>query len=181
MQRKVTLATCSLAQWSMDFEGNLRRILESIRLAKEQGGKVNFFFVDVLSLNSFHLCRPLQYLYTSQYTLAIFILYNIPLLSLYSTIYLCYFFLYNIPLLFLYSTIYTSAIFILYNIPLLFLYSTIYLCYFYTLQYTFAIFILYNISLLSLFLTIYLCNILYITIFIDCNIYNITIEATKNS
>ncbi|XP_012555047.1 glutamine-dependent NAD(+) synthetase isoform X1 [Hydra vulgaris] len=39
MQRKVTLATCSLAQWSMDFEGNLRRILESIRLAKEQGAR----------------------------------------------------------------------------------------------------------------------------------------------
>ena len=137
MQRKVTLATCSLAQWSMDFEGNLRRILESIRLAKEQGGKVNFFFVDVLSLNSFHLCRPLQYLYTSQYTLAIFILYNIPLLSLYSTIYLCY----------LYTLQYTFAIFILYNIPLLFLYSTIYLCYLYTLQYIFAIFILNNIPL----------------------------------
>ncbi|XP_057308920.1 glutamine-dependent NAD(+) synthetase-like [Hydractinia symbiolongicarpus] len=37
MGRKVTLATCSLAQWALDFEGNLRRILESIRIAKERG------------------------------------------------------------------------------------------------------------------------------------------------
>ena len=32
----VTLATCNLDQWAMDFEGNLKRILESIRLAKEK-------------------------------------------------------------------------------------------------------------------------------------------------
>ena len=38
MPRKVTIATCSLSQWAMDFEGNLRRILESVRLAKELGG-----------------------------------------------------------------------------------------------------------------------------------------------
>ena len=29
MGRKITLATCSLNQWAMDFEGNLRRILLS--------------------------------------------------------------------------------------------------------------------------------------------------------
>ena len=39
MGRKVTIATCSLAQWAMDFEGNLRRILESIRQAKEKGAR----------------------------------------------------------------------------------------------------------------------------------------------
>ena len=43
MGRKVTLATCSLAQWALDFEGNLRRILESIRIAKDKGGMFSFF------------------------------------------------------------------------------------------------------------------------------------------
>jgi len=37
--RKVKLAACSLAQWAMDFEGNLRRILESIRISKERGAR----------------------------------------------------------------------------------------------------------------------------------------------
>ena len=39
MGRKVTLATCSLNQWAMDFDGNLQRILESIKIAKERGAK----------------------------------------------------------------------------------------------------------------------------------------------
>jgi hypothetical protein len=34
------VATCSLNQWALDFEGNLKRILESIRLAKKQGAKL---------------------------------------------------------------------------------------------------------------------------------------------
>lgn len=38
MGRKITLATCTLNQWAMDFEGNFKRILESI------------FFI-ILSLN----------------------------------------------------------------------------------------------------------------------------------
>ena len=29
MGRKVTLATCSLNQWALDFDGNLRRIVKS--------------------------------------------------------------------------------------------------------------------------------------------------------
>jgi NAD+ synthase (glutamine-hydrolysing) len=29
-----TLATCNLNQWALDFEGNLERISESIRIAK---------------------------------------------------------------------------------------------------------------------------------------------------
>jgi NAD+ synthase (glutamine-hydrolysing) len=33
----VVLATCNLAQWAMDFEGNLQRIKESILLAKQKG------------------------------------------------------------------------------------------------------------------------------------------------
>ncbi|KAL3066144.1 hypothetical protein OYC64_016150 [Pagothenia borchgrevinki] len=39
MGRKVTLATCSLNQWALDFEGNLQRILESIEIAKAHGAK----------------------------------------------------------------------------------------------------------------------------------------------
>jgi hypothetical protein len=35
--RLVTVATCSLAQWALDFEGNLERIKESIRQARSQG------------------------------------------------------------------------------------------------------------------------------------------------
>lgn len=37
MGRKATLACCSLNQWALDFEGNLKRILESIKIAKEKG------------------------------------------------------------------------------------------------------------------------------------------------
>eukprot|EP00775_Hariotina_reticulata_P006615 gene6615-6843_t len=38
MRRRVaTLATCSLNQWAMDFEGNLRRIQDSIVAAKQAG------------------------------------------------------------------------------------------------------------------------------------------------
>ncbi|TNM90520.1 glutamine-dependent NAD(+) synthetase isoform X1 [Takifugu flavidus] len=39
MGRKVTVATCSLNQWALDFEGNLRRILQSIEIAKSRGAK----------------------------------------------------------------------------------------------------------------------------------------------
>lgn len=37
MGRKVTVAVCTLNQWALDFAGNVARILESIRLAKEAG------------------------------------------------------------------------------------------------------------------------------------------------
>lgn len=33
----VTLATCNLNQWALDFDGNLRRTKESIRVARERG------------------------------------------------------------------------------------------------------------------------------------------------
>lgn len=36
-RRLATLATCSLNQWAMDFEGNLKRILDSIKAAKKAG------------------------------------------------------------------------------------------------------------------------------------------------
>ncbi len=35
----VTLATCNLNQWALDFGGNLERIAESIRTAKERGAR----------------------------------------------------------------------------------------------------------------------------------------------
>ncbi len=34
-----TLATCNLNQWALDFEGNLARIIESIRIGTEQGAR----------------------------------------------------------------------------------------------------------------------------------------------
>jgi NAD+ synthase (glutamine-hydrolysing) len=37
MGHLITLATCSLNQWALDFEGNYQRILESIAIAKERG------------------------------------------------------------------------------------------------------------------------------------------------
>ncbi|KAI8084031.1 uncharacterized protein B0P05DRAFT_535923 [Gilbertella persicaria] len=40
MGHLITLATCSLNQWALDFEGNLERILTSIRIAKEKGAKL---------------------------------------------------------------------------------------------------------------------------------------------
>ncbi|XP_032417359.1 glutamine-dependent NAD(+) synthetase isoform X3 [Xiphophorus hellerii] len=39
MGRKVTLSTCSLNQWVLDFEGNAERILKSIEVAKANGAK----------------------------------------------------------------------------------------------------------------------------------------------
>ena len=33
----VTVATCNLNQWALDFDGNLQRIIESINIAKEKG------------------------------------------------------------------------------------------------------------------------------------------------
>ncbi|XP_070421865.1 glutamine-dependent NAD(+) synthetase isoform X1 [Equus przewalskii] len=39
MGRKVTVATCSLNQWALDFEGNLQRILKSIEIAKHKGAR----------------------------------------------------------------------------------------------------------------------------------------------
>lgn len=37
MGRKVTLATCTLNQWAMDFDGNARRITQSIIESHAQG------------------------------------------------------------------------------------------------------------------------------------------------
>ena len=35
--RVITLATCNLDQWAMDFKGNLERVIESIKRARELG------------------------------------------------------------------------------------------------------------------------------------------------
>ncbi|KAG0681095.1 Glutamine-dependent NAD(+) synthetase [Kluyveromyces marxianus] len=40
MSQLITVATCNLNQWALDFEGNRDRILESIRIAKERGAKL---------------------------------------------------------------------------------------------------------------------------------------------
>jgi NAD+ synthase (glutamine-hydrolysing) len=40
MGHLITVAACQLNQWAMDFDGNLRRIKESIRIAKEKGAKL---------------------------------------------------------------------------------------------------------------------------------------------
>jgi NAD+ synthase (glutamine-hydrolysing) len=37
MGHHITLATCSLNQWALDFQGNYERILQSIIIAKERG------------------------------------------------------------------------------------------------------------------------------------------------
>ncbi|XP_008072221.1 glutamine-dependent NAD(+) synthetase-like [Carlito syrichta] len=39
MGRRVTVATCALNQWALDFEGNLQRILKSIEIAKNRGAR----------------------------------------------------------------------------------------------------------------------------------------------
>lgn len=36
-RRLITLATCNLNQWALDFEGNLQRIKDSIERARELG------------------------------------------------------------------------------------------------------------------------------------------------
>ncbi|CCF58117.1 hypothetical protein KAFR_0D04690 [Kazachstania africana CBS 2517] len=40
MSHLITLATCNLNQWALDFEGNRDRILESIYIAKEKGARL---------------------------------------------------------------------------------------------------------------------------------------------
>ncbi|OZJ05110.1 Glutamine-dependent NAD(+) synthetase [Bifiguratus adelaidae] len=40
MGHLITVAACSLNQWALDFEGNLQRILKSIRIAKERGARL---------------------------------------------------------------------------------------------------------------------------------------------
>jgi predicted amidohydrolase len=36
----ITVATCSLNQWALDWEGNRDRVLESIRVAKSRGATI---------------------------------------------------------------------------------------------------------------------------------------------
>lgn len=36
----VVVAACSLNQWALDWDGNLERIIESIRLAKKKGARL---------------------------------------------------------------------------------------------------------------------------------------------
>uniref|UniRef100_A0A672ZB59 Glutamine-dependent NAD(+) synthetase n=1 Tax=Sphaeramia orbicularis TaxID=375764 RepID=A0A672ZB59_9TELE len=60
MGRKVTLATCSLNQWALDFDGNLTRILKS---------KFDFYFQTLLNFVFFsdfpHICKQNTLLFPS--------------------------------------------------------------------------------------------------------------------
>jgi len=40
MGHLTTLATCNLNQWALDFDGNQKRIIESIRQAKAAGASL---------------------------------------------------------------------------------------------------------------------------------------------
>ncbi|MBW0480032.1 hypothetical protein O181_019747 [Austropuccinia psidii MF-1] len=40
MSHPITIATCSLNQWALDFDGNFKRILESIKLSKELNSSI---------------------------------------------------------------------------------------------------------------------------------------------
>lgn len=40
MGHLITLATCNLNQWALDFEGNTNRIIESITQAKAAGASL---------------------------------------------------------------------------------------------------------------------------------------------
>jgi NAD+ synthase (glutamine-hydrolysing) len=40
MGRLVTVSTCSLNQWALDFDGNMTRIIKSIHQAKAAGAKL---------------------------------------------------------------------------------------------------------------------------------------------
>lgn len=46
----VTVATCNLNQWVLDWEGNLNRIVESIRIAKAAGARLRVGPVSCVSL-----------------------------------------------------------------------------------------------------------------------------------
>ncbi|XP_068177532.1 glutamine-dependent NAD(+) synthetase [Antennarius striatus] len=73
MGRKVTLATCSLNQWALDFDGNMERILKSIEIAKAKGatyrlgpeleisgyGCADHFYESDTLLHSFQVLRKL--------------------------------------------------------------------------------------------------------------------------
>jgi NAD+ synthase (glutamine-hydrolysing) len=39
MGRKAKLAVCTLNQWALDFDGNVKRILKSIETAKADGAR----------------------------------------------------------------------------------------------------------------------------------------------
>lgn len=39
MGRKVKVAVCTLNQWALDFDGNIKRIIASIEQAKAEGAR----------------------------------------------------------------------------------------------------------------------------------------------
>jgi len=62
MSRHIVVASCSLAQWALDWEGNSTRIKQSIREAKAKGAtlragpelEVSYRFVYIILQMLFH-------------------------------------------------------------------------------------------------------------------------------
>ncbi|KAI9867196.1 MAG: glutamine-dependent NAD(+) synthetase [Trichoglossum hirsutum] len=44
MPNYMTLATCNLNQWALDWEGNVERVISSIQIARAKGGKTKPVF-----------------------------------------------------------------------------------------------------------------------------------------
>lgn len=59
MGRKAKLAVCTLNQWALDFDGNVKRILKSIETAKAEGARfrsgpeLEIWYVIILKLKIF--------------------------------------------------------------------------------------------------------------------------------
>lgn len=71
--RLVTVATCNLDQLAMDFEGNLKRIVESIQVAKARGAtyRVRVYDLEPLIPSKQHYLQSIwtKYFFCSQLTL----------------------------------------------------------------------------------------------------------------
>lgn len=62
MGHLITVATCSLNQWALDFEGNLARIVESIVKAKLAGASLRGALtqLDEMALHAILECELLR-------------------------------------------------------------------------------------------------------------------------
>lgn len=54
----ITLSTCSLNQWALDWEGNLGRIKKSILLAKDAGATLRTGPELEISGYGWYVCEP---------------------------------------------------------------------------------------------------------------------------
>lgn len=58
MGHLITVASCSLNQWALNFEGNLARIIESIVKAKQAGASLRGKIFSTLRLRTGELPTP---------------------------------------------------------------------------------------------------------------------------